>query len=130
MIPEEYKDDIITAGIDFMNAITRAYGTEDGLALYDTIMASVDPDIKGKIFFALIMGGHEGSFRLKRVDRGISSKVERIKAVRQVSNSSLKDAKDLVEAVELGIPKSISHIRANMSRADAVATLKNVGFIL
>lgn len=129
MIPEDHKEDIISSGIQFMNAITQAYGTEAGLELYDTIMASVDPDIKGQIFFALLTGDREGSFKLKRVTN-IGNKIERIKAVRQVSNFSLKDAKELVEAVELWIPKVIPHIRSNMSRVDAVATLENVGFIL
>ena len=129
MIPEEYKEDIISSGINFMNAITRAYGTEEGLKLYDKIMESVDPDIKGKIFFALIVGENNGSFRLKRINPfNDNGKVERIRAVRQVSELSLKDAKELVEAVEFGLEKVIPHVL--MSRADAIATLKNVGFIL
>jgi hypothetical protein len=130
MIPEEYKDDIITAGIDFMNAITRAYGTEEGLKLYDTIMASVDPDIKGQIFFSLITGDHGGSIRLKSVEYSISNKIERIKAIRQVSDFSLKDAKDYVDTVEGGEPKSIPHLRSKMDRSNALKTLRSVGFVL
>lgn len=130
MIPEEYKDDIITAGIDFMNAITRAYGTEDGLALYDTIMASVDPDIKGQIFFALLIGDHGGSIRLKSVEYSISNKIERIKAIRQVSDFSLKDAKEYVEIVESGEPKSIPHLPSKMDRSYAIKTLRSVGFVI
>jgi flavodoxin len=130
MIPEDYKDDIISSGITFMNAITRAYGAEEGMKLYDQIISSVDSDIKGKIFFALITGDHGGTIRLKGHEHVISTKIERIKAVRQVSNLSLKDAKELVEAVERGEPKSIPHLRSLMDRSDALSTLRRAGFVI
>jgi len=130
MIPEDHKDDIVSTGIDFMNAVTKAYGAEEGLKLYDTIMASVDPDIKGTIFFALIMGDSGGTIRLKRVEHSVSNKIERIKAVRQVSGFSLKDAHERVEAVESGKPKSITHLRSVMDRSVALKTLREVGFVI
>lgn len=130
MIPEDYIDEIVSSGITFMNAITRAYGAEEGMKLYDSMVSAVDPDIKGKIFFSLITGDHGGTIRLKGYEPSISNKIERIKTVRQVSNFSLKDAKELVEVVERGEPKSIPHMRSLMDRSEAVSTLRRVGFIL
>ena len=130
MIPEDYIDEIVSSGITFMNAITRAYGAEEGMKLYDSMVSAVDPDIKGKIFFSLITGDHGGTIRLKGYEPVISNKIERIKAVRRVSNFSLKDAKELVEDIERGEPKSIPHLRTLMDRSEAVSTLRRVGFVL
>lgn len=130
MIPEDYIDEIVSSGITFMNAITRAYGAEEGMKLYDSMVSAVDPDIKGKIFFSLITGDHGGTIRIKGYELSISNKIERIKAVRRVSNFSLKDAKELVDDIERGEPKSIPHLRSLMDRSEAVSTLRRVGFVL
>jgi hypothetical protein len=130
MIPEDYKDEIIAAGINFMNAVTRAYGTDEGLKLYDTIMASVDPDIKGQIFFSLITGIHGSSIILKGTQYGIGTLVQRIQAIKEVSDLSLLDAKEYAESVARAEPKSIPYHPSRMNLNAALKTLREVGFVV
>lgn len=130
MIPEGHVDEIVSTGITFMNAITHAYGAEEGMKLYDSIMMAVDPDIKGKIFFKMITGDYNSKIRLRGHDIYIGNKIERIKAVRQVADLSLKDAKELVEEVERGVEKLITHQRKLMNRDAAVGMLKQAGFLI
>ena len=60
MIPAEHKEDIIQSGINFMRVITEAYGTDEGMKLWDTIATTLDPDVKGQIFFAMLTGDYNG----------------------------------------------------------------------
>ena len=60
MIPAEFKEDIIQSGINFMRVITEAYGTDEGMKLWDTIATTLDPDVKGQIFFAMLTGDYNG----------------------------------------------------------------------
>ena len=60
MIPAAYKEDIIQIGINFMRSITEAYGTDEGMKLWDTIASTLDPDVKGEIFFDMLTGDYNG----------------------------------------------------------------------
>ena len=57
-LPEEHKTAIISNGLHFMRAITEAYGADKGMELWDTIASTLDPDVKGQIFFAMITGNY------------------------------------------------------------------------
>jgi hypothetical protein len=65
MISDENMDAIVSDGIAFIRSITTAYGSETGMELWDTIANTLDPDVKGKIFFALLTGTHEDRVTLK-----------------------------------------------------------------
>jgi hypothetical protein len=98
MIPSEHRDDIIQTGLTFMRAITEAYGSDEGLKLWDTIASTLDPDVKGQIFFAMLTGAMPGRIRVVGVNVGsISRKVEQIKAIRHASGWGLKESKDAVD---------------------------------
>lgn len=129
MIPEDYVDEIVSSGINFMNAITRAYGAEEGMKLYDSIMMAVDSDIKGKIFFSLLTGDSGINIKIKGCDSTIANKVERIKALRYVSMFGLLDAKNTTEAIERGESRTIPHTTLS-ERSHAIHSLRRVGFII
>ena len=98
MIPEDHKDDVIATGLQFMRAITEAFGTETGLELWDTIAQTLDPDVKGQMFFAMLTGQMPGRIRVSgiRPDH-MGRKVEQIKAIRAVSGWGLKESKDAID---------------------------------
>ena len=50
------KASIVQSGISFMRSITEVYGSDEGMKLWDTIADTLDPQIKGHIFFAMITG--------------------------------------------------------------------------
>mgnify|MGYP003334871967 FL=1 len=98
MIPEDHKDDVIATGLQFMRAITEAFGTETGLELWDTIAQTLDPDVKGQMFFAMLTGQMPGRIRVSGIRQDhMGRKVEQIKAIRAVSGWGLKESKDAID---------------------------------
>jgi hypothetical protein len=100
MIPEEHKEELIQSGINFMRSITTVYGADEGMKLWESISAAVDPDIKGQIFFAMLTGEYNDLVRLSGFNPGYSA-VDRIKALRY-AGLSLKEAKDLHDLLKDG----------------------------
>lgn len=125
MIPEEHKDAIIANGMHFMRSITEAYGADEGMRLWETIAGTLDPDVKGQIFFAMITGTHNNRIVLRRVGPN-TDRVARIKEIRNWTGLGLKEAKDLSDMVELGKPMSLT-VRPQ-EYSVAVVGLRRVGF--
>ncbi len=125
MIPTQYKEDIIQSGINFMRSITEAYGTDEGMKLWDGIASVLDPDVKGEIFFALLTGEYNGQVSVAGYQAG-SDRVWRIKSIRAVTGLGLKEAKDLSDLLDSGKP-----IKLNINpkqRNQALSELRNAGF--
>lgn len=102
MIPVEYKSAVISSGMQFMRAITEAYGPEEGLKLWDSITNVLDPDVKGDIFLAMITGEYTDRIRVRSYQPG--NKVAVIKAFRTLDKRGLglKEAKDLTDIIDSG----------------------------
>ena len=101
MIPAENKEQIIQSGMNFMRSITEAYGTDEGMKLWDTIASTLDPDIKGQIFFAMLTGEYNGIITISSRNPH-SNKISVIKAIREVTGLGLKEAKDLSDMLDSG----------------------------
>lgn len=101
MIPENHKTSIVQSGINFMRSITDAYGPDEGMKLWDTICSTIDPSIKGEIFFALLTGEYNDRITVKSYDKN-SNFIERIKAIRFATGCGLKEAKDLGDLLNTG----------------------------
>lgn len=101
MIPAEHKGQIISAGMHFMRAITEAYGVDDGMRLWDTIASTLDPDVKGEIFFAMITGDYNDRIHVRQIGH---DRVAVIKAFRNHDKRrlGLKEAKDLSDLCQSG----------------------------
>ena len=135
MIPHEHKDEIISSGISFLRSITLAYGSETGMELWDTIATTLDPDVKGQIFFAMLTGESGNRITIRDYDHAShgGNKVTIIKAIREVTGLGLKDAKDQADIL-MGQqngwtpPRSITvDIAHNMIRNECVTILRNAG---
>jgi ribosomal protein L7/L12 len=125
VIPEDHKDAIITNGLHFMRSITEAYGADEGMRLWETIANTLDGDVKGQIFFAMITGTHNNRIVLKRVGAN-TDRVARIKEIRNWTILGLKEAKDVSDMAELGKPTSITV--KPQEYGSAVVGLRKVGF--
>lgn len=127
MIPENHNDAVISTGLHFMRAITEAYGTDEGLRLWDTIAGTLDPDVKGQIFFAMITGTHNDTILLSSVYAG-ADVVSCIKEIRVWTGYGLKEAKDTLDsvrakrAVKIKVKPAEHHL--------ATASLRKVGFVI
>jgi hypothetical protein len=95
-ISSEHMDGIISDGIAFIRAITTAYGADEGMKLWDTIASTLDPNVKGKIFFAMLTGTHEDRVTLTGSVAG-SNKIACIKIIRQHTGLGLREAKEAYE---------------------------------
>ena len=131
MIPEDFREDIIQNGINFMRCITEAYGSDEGMKLWDAIADTLDPDIKGQIFFAMLTGRYHGRIRITRGDfiGGTANIIDKIKAVRAASGMGLKDAKDAID----NLRDSNKPIQFDIPADQRVATitrLRDVGLYL
>lgn len=128
MIPEQNKEDIVQSGIIFMRSITEAYGTDEGIKLWDSITSALDPDIKGKIFFALLTGDFEGNITISDCYSS-ADRIRMIKAVRLVGGLGLKEAKDLCDDL-VNLKKSFKLKCDWKNRAYYISELRAAGFVL
>ena len=101
MIPAEHKAEIIQSGMNFMRAITEVYGTDEGMKLWNTIASTLDPDIKGQIFFAMLTGEYNNIITINS-HQPHANRIAMIKAIRVVTGLGLKEAKDLSYDLSLG----------------------------
>ena len=125
MIPEDHKTAVISNGLHFMRSITEAYGADEGMRLWETIASTLDPDVKGQIFFAMLTGTHNNRIVLRRVGLN-TDRVARIKEIRNWTGLGLKEAKDASDSVEMG--KSVSLTVRPQDYSVAVVGLRRAGF--
>lgn len=92
----EHMDAIVSDGIAFIRAITTAYGSDEGMKLWDTIANTLDPAIKGKIFFSMLTGTHEDRVTLSGAVAG-TNKINCIKIIRQYTGLGLVESKNAYE---------------------------------
>jgi hypothetical protein len=95
-ISDECMDAIICDGIAFLRSITTAYGSDEGMKLWDTIASTLDPSVKGKIFFAMLTDSHDDRVTLTGSVAG-SNKIMCIKLIRQYTGYGLIEAKNAYE---------------------------------
>lgn len=125
MIPTEFREDIIQSGINFMRSITEAYGTDQGMKLWDTISDTLDADIKGQIFFAMLTGEYNGTITIAS-HQPSANRLAMIKAIRVVTGLGLKEAKDLSDTLSTG--KAIKVPCNPKKRNDCLHELRDAGF--
>lgn len=135
MIPEEHKTAIITNGMHFMRSITEAYGANEGLKLWETIADTLDPDVKGQIFFAMITGTYNDRVHLKGIgSAAVHNAVVCIKEIRTWSGLGLKDSKDMYDRLrnrtyDSSPSQEFLKVKHEQYHA-AVSGLRNVGFTI
>ena len=134
MIPEEHKINLINDGITFIRSITEAYGAEEGMALWEQISQSIDPELKGQMFFAMLTGDNVNTIELRGASTvagvaGTDLFINQIKEVRFSTGLGLKDARDLTEKVRSGSPVKIT-LGDPTQRKRIMLNLKNVGFVI
>lgn len=125
-IPAGYEEQILADGLNFMRTITEAYGAEEGMKLWATIADSIDPDIKGKMFFAMLTGEYVDRIRISGYTNN-HNYVGIIKAIRGATGLGLKEAKDLADLLkESGKPITFK-ITTPAKRAQYIKELREAG---
>ena len=130
MIPEDRKDELISSGIGFIRSITAAYGAEKGMELWNHIATTIDQDLKGQIFFAILTGEREGTIRMRGVSpfKDNFKKINAIKEVRAFTGLGLTEAKHVIDQTELGHTVTING--PETKRRGTVKALQDAGIII
>jgi len=92
---QDTMEPVIRDGIRFLESLTRHYGHEEGMRIWEGIGEVVGTEVKGQIFFAMLSG--ETSNRVGFLQGSASTTgntVSCIKAIRGYTGMGLKEAKD------------------------------------
>ena len=128
MIPENHSTAVISTGLHFLRAITEAYGPDEGMRLWETIANTLDPDVKGQIFFAMLTGTHNDTVVVRGLQLNGIDKVKCVKEIRNWTGLGLKEAVDAVNQVDSGNVARLTVKPEEHHRA--VVGLRNVGFVV
>ena len=85
-------DEVVFDGIRFLESLTRYYGPEKGMEVWEAMGQAVGDEIKGKVFFSMLTG--ESSNRVRIQAGTCNQAVAAIKAIRTATGYGLKEAKD------------------------------------
>lgn len=89
---------VIRDGIRFLESLTRHYGQEEGLRIWDGIGEVVGVDVKGQIFFAMLTDERSTRVGFLTPKDAEGYAVPIIKAIRGATGAGLKEAKDTYDA--------------------------------
>jgi ribosomal protein L7/L12 len=120
---DEKFDEVIFDGIRFLESLTRYYGAERGMEVWEKLGEVVGKDVQGQVFLAILTG--ESSNRV-RVSRGTCTEaVAAIKAIRLATNMGLKEAKD---TWDLTLIKTVTldNVQRDVKK-EFIRDLRNIG---
>lgn len=106
MLSESDRHSLVGAGIGFLQTVSGIYGAEKGMELWATIADTIDPELKGAVFMAMLSGNfRQDKIFIQQTFLGSSStKIDFIKCLRTYDRRrlSLKEAKDIADRLEQG----------------------------
>ena len=116
-------DSVIFDGIRFLESITRHYGPEQGMAVWDKMGEAFGDEVKGKVFFAMLTGDTVG--RVRFTSTNSAQAVWAIKALRTATGFSLKEAKDMYD---LAKTKTVTvDVKTPEARRELIQCLTDAG---
>jgi ribosomal protein L7/L12 len=118
-------EEVVFDGIRFLESLTRYYGPEKGMAVWEKMGEAVGDEIKGKVFFSMLTG--ESSNRVRIQAGTCTEAVAAIKAIRIGTGYGLKEAKD---AWDLSKVKMVTLDVAHEEKRGMVKTLRSIGMIV
>ncbi len=118
-------DDVVFDGIRFLESLTRYYGAEKGMEVWNKMGEAVGDEIKGKVFFSMLTG--DSSSRVRIQAGTCTEAVAAIKAIRIGTGYGLKEAKD---AWDLSKVKVVTLDVAHEEKREMVRTLRTLGMMV
>lgn len=126
---KELDPTLIFNSLNFVQSITKNYGAEQGMEMWDTIANTVDSRLKLEVFRAMMSDGQvEGRIRIAGAHPS-ADKIKLIKTLREFTEYGLKEAKDNVDSLHQ--PGAFLDIKVSYHRhQQALVELRQAGFIL
>lgn len=119
-------DDVINDGVIFVKSLTKHYGADKAMEVWEAMNVALGEEVKGRVFFRMIEGSsaNEVKFRLGNIKQW-GNLITAIKLVRQYTGYTLKEAKDLVDNSEYA--PSIITINDYRQRIEFIREITNIG---
>lgn len=119
---------LVFNSLNFVQSITKNYGAEQGMAMWDTIADTIDRRLKLEVFKVMLdPTSLDGRISIKGAQPS-ADKVRLIKTLREYTNQGLKDAKDSVDMLHSG---TILNVQVPYhQQIEAVYAFRAAGFIL
>lgn len=120
------RQQLVDASLHFMRAIGNVYGSDRAMDMWNTIADTVNTDLKGWTFEAMLLGRVGDGIVITKLPT-YPNKIGVIKAIRTYDrrNLGLKEAKDMYEELEGGnhtpITLEVTHERVGAARAEFLA---------
>lgn len=90
--PNSDFDDLIFDGIRFLESLTRYYGADRGIEMWNQFGHVMGDDVRNQIFLNMLTGMTSNRLRIRRGTCVLA--VDAIRAIRMHSGLGLKEAKD------------------------------------
>ncbi len=119
-------NEVVFDGIRFLESLTRYYGAEKGMEVWNKMGEALGDEIKGKVFFSMLTG--ENSSRIRIQQGTCTEPVAAIKAIRSATNYGLKDAKDAWDLS--GVKPVTLEIADRYERGHAIKELRRLGMMV
>ena len=119
---------LVFNSFNFVQAITKNYGAEQGMAMWDTIANTIDSRLKLEVFKIMMdPTSLDGRIRITGAQPS-ADKIRLIKTLREYTEQGLKDAKDSVDMLHTG---TILNVQVPYHRQmEAVNAFRAAGFLL
>lgn len=119
-------DEVVFDGIRFLESMTRYYGAEKGMALWESMGEALGDEVKGKVFFSMLTG--ETSGRVRFSAGTATDAVGVIKAIRSATGVGLKEAKDYWDLSKVKIVSVEVHDRD--AKRQLERSLRDLGLLV
>lgn len=126
MIDNDNFDCIVQDGIRFLESITRYYGPDKGIEVWESMGHAMGRDIQGQVFFTMLTG--ERSDRVYIEQGTANNGVWAIKAIRGGTGMGLKEAKDAWDLCKYQKVSLTTNSREN--KREMIKTLRDMGMIV
>ena len=127
------QEEIVNDSINLMRSITTYFGAERSLELWTCIADTLGADVKGKVFFSMLIGDSSGDVTLVDASNVQQQQyVELIKHVRYATGMGLKDAKDAVDSARNKIPirLQIGPVDSRLKRSELIKKCREVNCVI
>ncbi len=122
----ETLEDVVNDGVMFVKSLTRHYGADKAMEVWEAMNVALGEEVKGRVFFRMIEGSSasEVKFSIGNI-RTNGSVISAIKLVREYTGYSLRDSKIAVDQSDFSTSTVI--IIDYRKRKDFTRKLRDLG---
>jgi ribosomal protein L7/L12 len=122
----ETLEDVVNDGVMFVKSLTRHYGADKAMEVWEAMNVALGEEVKGRVFFRMIEGSSasEVKFSIGNI-RTNGSVISAIKLVREYTGYSLRDSKIAVDQSEFSTSTIV--ISDYRTRKDFIRKLRDFG---